>query len=97
MAQDTRSRVKRRLPLVEVRWEDSTSFGGWKTREQYAREKPAECVSAGYLLSRTRQAVTLVMSQCVEAERDTMDGLVIPAGAVRAIRRLGYGGRGSPR
>jgi hypothetical protein len=76
-----------RWPLVEVEWLDAHACGGWETPATYRADAPAVCCSVGYLLHRTRAALTLVQS-CGLTTGEVTDALTIPRGCVRKMRRL---------
>ena len=53
----------RKLPIVEVLWEDAVTAGGWREPEGYKEMEPTEVRTVGYLLKTTRSVVTVVQSQ----------------------------------
>ena len=48
--------------IVEVHWRDANGRSGWADRREYEEHSPASIVSVGYLLKRTKDHVTIVMS-----------------------------------
>lgn len=79
------------LPLVLVRWLDAHTVGGWMKSDEYRRlarkASDLETTSVGYLLERTRRALTLVQS--ISPNNDTMaDSITIPIGCVLSVKRM---------
>lgn len=73
-----------RCPLVEVEWVDSCGSDRWGDGWWH---EPSRCVSAGFMVRRTRAALHLVRSF---SDNDDSEGrLVIPQGCVRRVRRVG--------
>ena len=81
-------RKQRKIPRVEVTWDDSTSLNyGWLSLDEYLeRRQPARCTSVGYLVYRDRRSLVLMMSQA--DNDDVSDGLTIPVACVRRVQHL---------
>jgi hypothetical protein len=74
--------------LVEVDWTDSASRGRWDTIENYKKEVPALCRSAGYLIVKNDRVVILLQTQSINTLNDALDAITIPRGCITRIRRL---------
>ena len=70
--------------IVEVEWIDSCRTDGWHDQQDFG---PALCRSAGYLLAKTEDKVTLALSLGDDTEH-VCQTMTIPRVAVRKIRRL---------
>ncbi len=77
---------KHKYPLVEVSWEDSSSFTGW---QQAPERTPLRCWSAGYLVHRDKRSLVIALN-CSSAESSNKfgDTMTIPASVVRSCRKL---------
>lgn len=76
------------LPRVEVTWIDSAFHRGWSDADtKRAQMGMSECRTVGYLLSKTRESVKLVMSTADENDSFS-DGITIPRACVRTMKRL---------
>lgn len=83
--------MKRIGPVVEVEWLDALSRGGWGTRKTYAEERPLTCLTAGYLLAKTKDKIIIVQSSSYNAkgeERDLTDSITIPRALCLRMKRL---------
>lgn len=79
---------KHAFPLVEVRWEDSTTTSGWRPDVEDIRE-PLTCWSAGYLIENTKRSVIVALNASAENSRNGFgDCITIPRACVREIRKL---------
>lgn len=56
----------RRPKILLVRWIDSHTTHGWHHKEEYDA-RPAKCESIGYLLSETKDSLTLAQSRSRES------------------------------
>jgi hypothetical protein len=72
--------------LVEVEWVDSAARGRWGSVEEYRKHDVVTCRTAGYLLSKTKRAVTIIQSQ--HTDDGLSDAMSIPTCAVLKLRRL---------
>ena len=78
----------KKIQLVEVEWIDSAFHRGWSSTDTKQREMAISvCRSVGYLVSRDKKVVNLVMHS---ADKHTSlgDGLSIPTVAVKRVRQL---------
>ena len=75
----------RKLPIVEVEWKDANAGGGWRSREEYEKQRPSACRTAGYLLVRNRQHVIIIQSQ---DNKGVADSITIPRSEITSIKRL---------
>lgn len=76
----------RKMQRVEIEWDDASLVRGWADPGSRRTETPIRCFTTGYLLSRDKRAVRVVMSRG-EGE-NVAECLVIPRETVRRIRRL---------
>ena len=77
----------RKLPIAEVEWIDSSASGSWRKRQEYEKEQPSECRTAGYLLKANRHCVVIVQS--IDPEGDNVsDSMTIPRSCVKSVTRL---------
>lgn len=74
--------------LVEIEWIDSMTNGGWRSIESYKADPPlAICRTAGYLLERSKDHVTVMQNQSLRSGH-VSDSMSIPMVAVKSIRVL---------
>ena len=76
----------RKLQLVEVEWEDTTSSGRW-VDEENADVKPAQVHTVGWKLKATRKYLLLI-SQRDETYGECSDRIRIPRGCIKSVRRI---------
>lgn len=76
----------RKLPLVDVEWEDATSDRRWQN-ESEAGVIPAIIHNVGWQLQRTRKYI-LISSQQDVTNKEWADRTRIPRGCIKSIRRL---------
>lgn len=77
----------KRCPMVEVEWIDSVASGGWRKIEDYETREPTNCVSVGYLVSKTRERIVLLQNLNPE-NGDASDSMTIPRACVKKIYYL---------
>ena len=74
------------MPIVEIEWIDSSGASGWQSPEDAQKCNISQCRSAGYLLRKTKTAITIVQNMAdvglVDMQMD------IPIVAVKSIRVL---------
>jgi len=71
--------------MMRVEWEDAATYSGWTDLEH--REFPtSECVSVGFLLSRSDRAI--VMALTISDGGGASEIVAIPVANVREIREL---------
>jgi hypothetical protein len=78
--------AKRPGRLAEVLWVDSCSTNGWQGKKA-PDDEPVKCLTAGYLISRTKRGVTLAMNSSEYGS--TGEWMTIPASCVVAIKYRG--------
>jgi hypothetical protein len=88
------SRIKRRAKtdavpyqLVKIKWEDSAHpISAWQWIEDYELPQTVTCISVGYLIAETKEALALAPNLGdVGRERIQASGIIrIPLSAVRA-------------
>lgn len=76
----------RKLHLVEVKWEDTTSRHSWED-EKDADFKPAIIHNVGWQLKRTRKHILLI-NQRDFTYGECSDRTKIPRGCIQSIRRI---------
>lgn len=76
----------RKLHLVEVEWEDTTSDRRWEGKDNVS-VNPAIIYNIGWQLQRTRKHI-LLTSQKDITHGEYADRIRIPRGCIRNIRRL---------
>ena len=74
-----------KMKIVYVKWIDSASLTGWRSAEQH-KGPPPYIESAGYLLEKTDEYVTLLQSMSAYGNGD--NSLTIPRCAIKRIRRV---------
>ena len=85
------SRKGKRLPVVLIRWIDTTGSRGWRDAEAWDKwlsSDGAAQETVGFLLKRTKKYIAVVQSvqQCDDPNMDAI--LQIPAGVILSVRRL---------
>ena len=78
--------------LVKVEWEDSARpVSAWQWIDEYQIPVIVSCVSVGYLIAKTKQALALAPNLGdFLSDRIQASGIIrIPQGAVRRITELG--------
>lgn len=81
--------MAKKLPIVEVEWEDSSGYEGWHSKAEHIAAGVGVCRSTGYLLKSSRKAITLVQSLDDRGKHfKVADSINIPRGAVKAMRKL---------
>jgi len=71
--------------LLEVEWIDSTTYNGWKLKEDADKLKCFRIQSSGYFVKRNGQNVILAMNHSLEDE-DVSMCTVIPRGCITDVR-----------
>jgi hypothetical protein len=77
--------------LARIEWEDSAQpISGWQWAADYAMPEIVKCVSVGYLIAETKEAVALAPNiGGVGSDQHQVSGILrIPRSAVRRISRL---------
>lgn len=82
-----------RLPykLVLVRWEDSAQpISAWQWIDNYEVPEIVECVSVGYLIAETKNAIALAPNVGdIKRDRGQASGIIrIPRAAIRGMTTL---------
>ena len=81
--------ANKRLAVVEVTWEDTTSWHSWMEGQDCKQMKPSVCVSVGYLLENGKKVLRMATSSGAD---DTYGMLTaIPQGCIRKVRTLRKG------
>lgn len=84
-------------PMVRVEWDDSMRVSGWTTEEVMRGLKVLPCVSVGWLIEDSAEAVKVACSWDGDGEVPSVTGgMVIPRSAVRKVDYLRNDGRPEP-
>ena len=73
--------------IVQVDWVDSSVLTGWQTREEIENLKDSLIHSIGFLVSLTKDAVTVSASYSTETHKFA-DAMTIPRKAILKIQYL---------
>lgn len=75
---------------VRIHWKDILGDSGWADEEEFAKMKPTEPVSDGYLFYKDRQKVLTFGSYDVDSDGKITfgDRNVYPTGCIRKIEKL---------
>ena len=76
----------RKLHLIEVEWEDTTSDRRWESEDKVS-VNPAIVRNVGWQLQRTREYI-LLTSQKDITHKEYADRIRIPRGCIKSIRRI---------
>lgn len=82
----------KRYPMVLVRWIDSSSRAGWQNRKKATRQmgaKDAQCVTAGFLLRKSKNRLILALNMADTGEAGHL--MSIPRVAIKRVRKLKRG------
>lgn len=71
------ARVNGQPEIVYIEWVDSTHQAGWLTEEDVQASGVARCVSVGFRVLETSDAITLALSQDVRPEAGRPHGSTI--------------------
>jgi hypothetical protein len=77
---------RRPFPLLAIEWEDSQRpIGAWQWVDEYTLPDVVMCVSVGFLISKTKDAIALAPNLGdLEQERLQASGIIrIPTSAIR--------------
>ncbi len=74
------------LKIVEVLWEDSQNWGGWRQKDSYNFEETMLCRTVGYFVKKTDKYLCLAQS---ENEPSWDNIMQIPQSAIKKIKNLG--------
>ncbi len=76
----------RKLPLVVVEWEDTSTHGAWKGEADDFTSEIEPCVSVGWKLKSTRKHLRITAMRTIGGACN--DRQSIPRGCIKNIRRL---------
>jgi hypothetical protein len=81
--------AKAKLPrLVHVIWFDAHSEDAWTEKKDLTFE-PTRCHSVGYLVKRTKHAITVAGSaHGIDTDIDYSCVITIPAGCIRKVKKI---------
>lgn len=80
-----------KLPIVKVEWEDSSQpVSEWQWIDDYKVPEIVNCLSVGFLIAKTKQAVALAANLGdLARERGQASGIIrIPKSAIRKLTYL---------
>lgn len=72
--------------IVEVEWFDACGYGKWDGLKEYEELEPMPCKTAGYLLKKTKDKITILSTQ--SADEGGNGGISIPIPWIKKIRVL---------
>ncbi len=79
---------KQRPRMMFIEWHDAAGSPGWRA-ERDIQTVPAKCQSVGFLIRKTKKAITLACSRNLSNDGTPYDdSIVIPRSAIRRKRRL---------
>jgi hypothetical protein len=80
-----------KYPLMMIQWEDSARpIGEWQWIADYDQPQVVECVSVGFVISKTKQAISLAPNLGgVNGDKTQASGIIrIPRSAIKKIRTI---------
>lgn len=80
--------LKKKYPIVKIEWVDAEVDAGWKTPEEIAEMKGADCITVGFLVRKpTKKAPCYVIAHTVGADHEgDVNGVIkIPRQWVKAV------------
>ena len=72
--------------LVEVEWTDACGSGAWQDIDDYRKLAPMPCLTAGYLLVKDKEKVTVLSTQSLDGGGN--GAISIPTQWIKSIRKL---------
>jgi hypothetical protein len=68
-------------PLVLITWHDACTYSGWRSVKTARKETgPAACLSVGWLLTNTKEEVTIYATRAQDPEDEDINSIIsIPA------------------
>ncbi len=83
-------RVMRKLPLVEVEWDDTLTIGTWHDEKDDFSDHKCHCFSVGWRKKGMRNTITLITMRSPDHDGETSCNniQIIPRGCVTKIRRI---------
>jgi hypothetical protein len=91
MAKRAKKTSESKFPLVLIRWDDSARpIGDWQWIDDYKVPETVPCISVGFLIADTPQAIALAPNLGdIKRERAQASGIIrIPRSAVRSVEQL---------
>ena len=78
------------MKAIYIEWEDSSSFAGgvWSIREDCVKSKPCSCKTIGFVISETKDAITLAGS--LDGGKHVSGDMTIPKSAIRKRRVVSW-------
>ena len=77
--------MKRKMVLVT--WVDSINGSGWCSVKTYKRQKASACYTAGFMLKRSKKAITVIQS--LDPDNDNgCAAITIPTGCILKVEEL---------
>lgn len=87
MRKKTRKDIKSPYPLVAIEWEDSQRpLGAWQWVDEYQLPESVVCLSVGFLIAKTKEAIALApnLGDLAQARAQASGIIMIPMSAVRS-------------
>jgi|TARA_Y100000310_G_C20694565_1_gene824636 hypothetical protein len=79
--------MSKKYHIYEIEWDDSGGYSGWRDIDACkAKETPAKCRTAGYLLKKDKKIVLMALS--LADNDDAGDRVCIPRACITSIRKL---------
>ena len=73
--------------MVRVTWVDSINGSGWCKSEVYEKQKASACYTAGFMLKRSKKAITVIQS--LDPDNDNgCAAITIPMCSVLKVEEL---------
>ncbi len=79
------------MKRVEIEWEDSSAYEGWTKIEHVKSNKPARCITVGWLLSSNKECVVVASTRSMRKGGPCNGDMCIPRSAITSIKTLKRG------
>lgn len=76
----------RKLPLIEIIWDDISGQSGWDTLENVKKTEPVVCTTVGWQVKSTAKKLIVVSTH--SDNKTYSDRNTIPKGCIKSIRRI---------
>ena len=72
--------------VLEIIWDDTTSYMGWRTLANLKKAELSHCKSIGYFQHQNKNSITI--AKCVADDSDVLDCQSVHRGCIKKIKRL---------
>ncbi len=72
--------------ILEIIWEDTTSYMGWRTQDNIKKLKLSRCNTVGYFQNQNKKSITV--AKCVADDNDALDCQSVNRGCIKRVKRL---------